>query len=350
MYCAHFRGISVILVGYKVEYIDSRVEELMKKRKLLILIMIGAMVLGTVTGCGKEKAEEVKQEEVSEGKPEEDSKESSNEKLAEDSKEGSNEKSEENSEGTSGENQKESSEGTSGDNSGEDSEKQQNGEDTFLLTKEVYEDEEGDVHIEYPHVENLVNQKITDWYNQKFESDAKWVMNAIDVEEEGFREYINEGFQVTYQSEDMVSILIRGNYYAEGAAHPYSYMSSYNINLKTGESMSITDEYSQEEIVDDIFSGQNYTALVNIENLEEADAEFTEYVKQELAAKDREIMMECLQRCDNEFKIGEDGNLIEGEEAVYMHSIRLKDGTWAMGMEVTHVLGDYVIIRYDKRS
>lgn len=334
----------------------------MKKRKLLILIMIGAMVLGTVTGCGKEKAEEVKQEEVSEGKSEEDSKESSNEKLAEDSKEGSNEKSEdnsegtseenlkENSEGTSGENLKESSEGTSGDNSGEDSEKQQSGEDAFTITKEVYEDEEGDVHIEYPHVENLVNQEITDWYNQKFESDAKWVMNAIDVEEEGFREYINEGFQVTYQSEDMVSILIRGNYYAEGAAHPYSYISSYNINLKTGESMSITDEYSLEEIVDDIFSGQNYTVLVNIENLEEADEEFTEYVKQELAANDRDFMMECLQRCDNDFKIGEDGNLIEGEEAVYMHSIRLKDGTWAMGMEVTHVLGDYVIIRYDKRS
>lgn len=293
-------------------------------------MMTGVMVLGTVTGCGKENDGEVKQEEVSEEKSEESSKESS---------EGT---SKENPEGTSKENLEETS--------GENSEKQQNEENAFTITKEVYEDEEGDVHIEYPHVENLVNQEITDWYNQKFESAAKWTMNDIGVEEEGVREYINESFQVTYQSEDMVSILIRGNYYAEDAAHPYSYISSYNINLKTGESMSITDEYSLEEIADDIFSGQNYTVLTDIENLEEADAEFTEYVKQELAARDREFMMECLQRCDNDFKIGVDGNLIEGEDTVYMHSIRLKDGTWAMGMEVTHVLGDYVMIRYDGRS
>ena len=36
------------------------------------------------------------------------------------------------------------------------------------------------------------------------------------------------------------------------------------------------------------------------------------------------------------------------EDMVFAFSVRLTDGRWAICTDVSHALGDYIIIRYDK--
>lgn len=290
----------------------------MKQRKLLIFCILSVLISGTIIGCGAEETNVAKQEEVLK----------------------------ESQEGNQEENQQQIEVKSSEEEESENVQERQDREKQFTINRKVYED--GDVYIEYPYVENLVNEEITDWYNKKFRSVIDICNGDVEEGDLAAGNAVEETFEVTYQSEDMVSILITGNFYAESAAHPCSYMSSYNINLKTGETIGITDKYTPEEIVDDILSGQNCTVLSNVETLEEADEEMVECVKQEISEESREWLLAGMQECDYNFKVGADGKIAEGEDITSKYSIRLKDGTWAIGMDVSHALGDYIIIRYDK--
>lgn len=233
-------------------------------------------------------------------------------------------------------------------NNFKDKEKTQQKENLqFSIKTETYE--EGDIHIEYPHVENLVNQEITDWYNNQFKSAVN--IHTEEAEEGDLAaasDTVNENFQVTYQSDEMISILIEGSFYAEGAAHPYSYKRSYNINLKTGETMSITDEYTPDDIVNDLLSGKNYTMIANAETLSPLEGEILEYAKQEIEIRDKDFMLESLEKCDYDFTVDSGGKVVDNREMVYGYSLRLKDGKWAICTDVCHALGDYLIIRYDR--
>lgn len=285
---------------------DGIKESKMKLKKIAVICMAGIMMLSGVAGCGDRDT--VKQQEVEKGEAEQNLKEEENKEKQE----------------------KEDLKGK------------------FSITTEVYED--GGIHIEYPQVENLVNGDITEWYNEQFKSTVTTYTEG-DVEEGDIAansESVNESFRVTYQSEDMVSILIEGYFEAEGAAHPYSYMSSYNINLKTGESMSIMDQYTPEEIVNTLFSGGGYTGISDADNMEEMTEEEKQSLSEELSIRDKEFTLESMKKCDYDFYPDADGKMQKGEDDVYMHSIRLKDGMWAVCLDVTHALGDFAIVRYDK--
>lgn len=297
----------------------------MKKERIAALCMVGILALVGMTGCGNGEKNVEKQEQTMK-----------NEESPDDSSEIESEGSEE-----------QSSQETEGEPEQQDSEEEENKEGVFSIRTETYE--EGDIHIKYPHVENLVNEEVTDWYNEEFKSTIETYTSEVEEGDMGASsETVNETFQVTYQSEEMISILIEGNFYAEGAAHPYSYMRSYNINLKTGETLGITDEYTPEEIVEDILAGNNYAVIADTRTMEAMTGENLEYVKQEIAAKDRDFFLECMDNCDYRFRTGTDGSITDEENMVYAYSLRLPDGTWAIGTDVSHALGDYRILRYDK--
>ena len=296
---------------------NSKIKESkMRIKKGIFIYLAGVMLFSDVAGCGDRDT--VKQQEV---------KEEGAEQIIKEAKEQRHDKKEK-------------------------KEKQRQEKDLlkekFSITAEVYED--GDIHIEYPQIENLVDEDITEWYNEQFKSTVVAYTEG-DIEEgdiAGNCERVNESFQITYQSDDMISILIEGYYEAEGAAHPYSYMSSYNINLKTGESMGITDQYTPEELVDTLFSGENYTGISDVDNMEEMSEEEMQYLSGEISARDREYTLESMQKCDYKFTLDAEGKMKKGEEDVYMYSVRLKDGKWALCLDITHALGDCVIVRYDK--
>lgn len=294
----------------------------MKLKKIVVLGIAGILVLGSVSGCGNEERDTIQQNKSEVKQPENKKPEADNQISGIEDEETENEEIED-----------------------EETELKESSE--FKITAKMYQ--EGNIKIAYPQVENLVNQEITDWYNQQFKHSLEiYTGEAEEGDIAAASENVNETFKITYQSEDMISILVEGYFYAEGAAHPYAYMNSYNINLKTGESMGITDEYAPEEIVNDLLAGKNYTPITDVETMTEMTGEELDYLKQEIAGKDREFTLESMEKCDYDFRIAEDGTVVAGEEAVYVHSIRLADGSWGIGLETSHALGDYVIVKYSK--
>lgn len=297
----------------------------MKRNKIIGICMIGAFALATVSGCGsqglgvaQQDESEVKTEELS-TTPSETHKSSpiEDDKLAQE----------------------------------DDGETEQpTEEEVFTITKQVYENDH--VYIEYPQVENLVNQEITDWYNEQFKNTIKDATQDEGDESASESDTINETFQVTYQSEDMISILIEGSVYVQNTPHPYSYMYGYNINLKTGETMGITDIYTTAEIVemvDDFLAGENVAIIANMETMEEMDEESFQDAMQEMMEYDRAFLIEGLEGSDFNYYIGEDGKMTEDDELMTGHySIRLPDGKWAFTVSVSHALGDCRLVRYDK--
>lgn len=216
----------------------------------------------------------------------------------------------------------------------------------FTITKEVYEHE--NVYIEYPQVENLVNQEITDWYNEEFKNTIRGASEDEEYEITSEGDTINETFQITYQSEDMISILIEGFVYVQHTPHPYSYKYGYNINLKTGETMGIADVYSPVEMTDDLLHGENIAIIANTETMEEMDDESFQEAMVDIKEFDRAGMIDSLEKSDFNFYIGEDGKLTKGEESPMDYSVRLPDGKWAFTISVNHALGDCRLVRYDK--
>lgn len=220
----------------------------------------------------------------------------------------------------------------------EQEESQKEDKPAFIIEEKTYED--GAIRISYPYVEHLVNQQITDFYNQEFEDIvAVYAGEAEEGDLAADSQEAAQSFTVTYQSEDMISILIEGSFYSEGMPHPYSYSRSYNINLKTGESMGITDLFTPEEITDNIMAFRYITGVGEPGN---------EYIKQELEMKGKEGVLEQMNHCDFKFMAGKDGSIIVNEGSPYSYSYRQKDGKWLIVLEGSHAVGDYFTLRYDR--
>lgn len=296
----------------------------MKRKQLTAMCLAGVFVMGLINGCGERREAGMPAQESAKGQSNGTEYQDKKIPAEKDSKEQPQEGAEMESSNAKEESKQE-----------ESTDKQ---ESAFRITERKYEN--GDIKISYPYIENLVNQQITDFYNHEFEST---VVSFGGEAEEGDlasgSQQAGQSFTVTYQSDDMVSILINGNFYSEEMPHPYSYSRSYNINLKTGESMSITDTFTPEEIIDDIMAFRYITVMGDLEN---------EYVKQELEIKGKEEVLNQLKHCDFNFVAGKDGTILVNEEAPYSYSYRQEDGKWIIVMEGSHAIGDYFALRYEK--
>lgn len=295
----------------------------MKRKQLTAMCLAGLLAIGLITGCGERRkadalAEENKKEE-SDG-------------IADQSKKTP----------TETDSEEEQQEGTEESNTAEaESEQEESAQEqgsAFRITEKKYTD--GDIQISYPYIENLVNQQITDFYNHEFESTvAAYAGESEEGDLASGSQQAVQSYTVTYQSDDMVSILIDGNFYSDGMPHPYSYSLSYNINLITGASMSITDTFTPEEIMDDIMAFRYITVMGNQEN---------EYIKQELEMKGKEEILNQLNHCDYNFTVGKDGSIADNGESPYSYSYRQEDGKWLIALEGSHAIGDYFTLRYEK--
>lgn len=57
---------------------------------------------------------------------------------------------------------------------------------------------------------------------------------------------------------DTLSILMNGNICEQGAAHPYSFKYTYNIDLNTGESIRLADHVDVDRLAENLFAGTGY--------------------------------------------------------------------------------------------
>lgn len=182
---------------------------------------------------------------------------------------------------------------------------------------------EGDIRITCPQIEGLADEDIQ----------GKWNRIFLGAEERAMDEWDANGtYEVSYEvktmTRDVLSILMKGSSYEEGAAHPYSFQYTYNIDLNTGESIRLADHVDVEKVAENMFAGTGY------------------YVEESLApyfAERLEAIYEtpgALARSLAGYDYAEDGS------APYGYSYLLNGKVW-LCMEVPHALGDYIEVELD---
>ena len=107
----------------------------------------------------------------------------------------------------------------------------------------------------YPQINGLNNTDIQNKWNKKIENDALGQNNDEVSLNESTLDY---SYEVKTKTKDLISILCKATVYFEGAAHPFSYVNTYNIDLKTGNSKRLADNPNIKKYSEAIFNRKNY--------------------------------------------------------------------------------------------
>lgn len=183
--------------------------------------------------------------------------------------------------------------------------------------------EEGSMKISCPQIEGLGDDKIQ----------GKWNRIMLGTEERAMDQWDGSGtYEVRYtvktMTADLLSILMDGSIREEGAAYPYTFKYTYNIDLNTGKSIRLKDHVDVEKVAEHMFAGTGYY-------LDESLAsEFADRLK--VIYENPEALARSLAGYD----------YADDQTAPYGYSY-IADGKVWLCMEVPHALGDYVEIELD---
>lgn len=181
------------------------------------------------------------------------------------------------------------------------------------------------IRIRCPQIEGLANEQIQDQWNRIMEDAERRAMEDWD----GGGTY-TVSYTVKTMTADMLSILMDGSMYADGAEHPYSFKYTYNIDLNTGKSIRLKDLADVDKVAADLFEGKGY------------------YVEEPLAPYFTERLEaiyenpESLARSLEGYDYSEDGSVPYGYSYIEGGRVRLC-------MEMPHELGDYIEAELDNR-
>lgn len=179
------------------------------------------------------------------------------------------------------------------------------------------------IEISCPQIKGLPDDQIQ----------GKWNRIFLGTEERAMDEWDGNGtYEVSYEiktmTEDVLSILMNGYFYEEGAAHPSSFQYTYNIDLNTGESIRLADLVDVNRLAENMFNGTGY------------------YVEETLASDFADRLKAIYESPGALARSLEGYDYSEDESAPYGYSY-LQDGAIWLCMEVPHALGDYIEVELD---
>ncbi|MDO4260925.1 MAG: hypothetical protein Q4C82_02510 [Eubacteriales bacterium] len=194
-------------------------------------------------------------------------------------------------------------------------------EDAYRIREETLSGE--GIRIVCPQIEGLEDERIQEKWNAVMLGNEQTVMERW----EGAGTY-EAAYTVETMTADVLSILMDGNVYTEGAAYPYTFKYTYNIDLNTGESIRLADHVEVEKVAENMFAGIGY------------------YVEESLAPYFVERLNSIYESPDALARSLAGYDYSEDGAAPYGYSY-LKDGKVWICMEVPHALGDYIEIELD---
>lgn len=193
--------------------------------------------------------------------------------------------------------------------------------------------------ITYAEEENRKMQylKITDWaledkmneWNDLFYQEVE--SRSMELQEgDGFYwEY-----QVTEQTDDILSVKIECFCDYLTAAHPSCYAKAYTINMKTGDAMTLKDYADPATLANKLLSTQEYN-LIAEDSVTLADVWDYQFYG---ITPTEEILTQSFSHFDMDYESYGDGECYG--------SSYLNDGNVCLIMDIPHVIGDYVIIEF----
>lgn len=191
--------------------------------------------------------------------------------------------------------------------------------------------EQDGVSITYPQIEGLGDARMQEKWNDIIRSTEERAMDGWLSGGESQDDSYEVSYVVKTMTPDTLSILMNGNICEQGAAHPYSFKYTYNIDLNTGESIRLADHVDVDRLAENLFAGTGYY-------VEESAADyFRERLEAIYGTPD------SLARSLAGYDYAEDGS------APYGYSY-LENGKVWICMEVPHALGDYMEIELDTQQ
>lgn len=175
----------------------------------------------------------------------------------------------------------------------------------------------------YPQIKGLDDEETEEEWNRRMKGKAEELVRGM---EEGER--LQGSFFVKTMDDELLSILVSGELTPAGQTDPVRFEYSFNIDMKTGDSIRLAHYRDVKQIAAGMMEGKYHTADGRL------SGEFRERL--EILYGDADQLADVLRG----FDFG------EGQENPAGYSWCEDGKTW-IAMEVPHALGDYIEIALD---
>ena len=201
------------------------------------------------------------------------------------------------------------------------------------------------VDINYPQITGWSNEEKQQEWNEIFEDAAIQMAGGMtgDTEESplGENDSVSMTFTVEEQSDELLSLTCHTYYAYEGAAHPSAALTSYNIDMQTGEKVTFADMADPEQTAALLFDGTEGYTLLDAEGSPSGEITMRDVLEYNF------IWMEPTQEALAASLSHFDGSVEDyGENETMGYSYR-RDGTVCLIFYVNHAMGDYVIVELE---
>lgn len=188
-------------------------------------------------------------------------------------------------------------------------------EASYSVSEQVIRGENFEIY--YPKLTGLAVQETEEKWNGIFEEGAR---NLADRVKNGGE--CMESYFIKTMNDELLSVLFEGTCMEEGAPYPYQVRYTYNIDMKTGESIRLANYKDVDSLAELLLNGSGYE---------------TAGVPEDFAQRLSILYGSSAQLAD----VLRDYDYREGQEQAAGYSYR-EDGRTHLCMEVPHMLGDYI--------
>lgn len=126
----------------------------------------------------------------------------------------------------------------------------------YDISSETYTDKTKNMEFEikYPVISNMENKEIEQSLNKIIKE--KFCVNAKSTEEdEEFKATLNTDYEITKQTDELISIKIFSSIFMEGAAHPSNTLEGLTLNMTTGKEIELKDLFKQDADFNKVLNG-----------------------------------------------------------------------------------------------
>lgn len=185
---------------------------------------------------------------------------------------------------------------------------------------------EGGIEISYPQITGLSDESIEQNWNEIISGHAR---KAFEDAEEGSS--LTVSYTIKTMNDQLLSILIEGDYLAPGGAYPSGFRYTYNIDMRSGESVRLVHYRDVDQLARELLEGDGYTV----------EGELGEEFQERLAI----LYGDAGQLADvlRGFDYGENRETPSG----FSYQ---ENGRTHLCIEVPHALGDWVDVMLDGMS
>ena len=186
------------------------------------------------------------------------------------------------------------------------------------------------VTINYPRITNWSSDDRSEW-NKLFKNEAKLEQAGL-----GYKDSATMDFEITQMNDTYLSIVTTVDEVINGAAHPYAYCYTYNIDMTTGDKVVLKDLVNVSKLAEVLMSGEGYEIEnddITMEDILDYQYFNGKYTVNTLAKDLKYVDM--------------DPKKVQNNGGGLFAQSYIDDGRIVLVFDVSHAMGDYATVIID---